>query len=95
MTEKPVNVIITFSKIKFLGHIHLSEEDQKKFEEIMPHLCNEAVEGYGFIAMPYHNFYPAENVWEVDAKLRTYDGVGIWDDLLDLFAKNPKRKKTT
>ena len=86
--------LASMPKIKVLGHIHLSEEDQKKFEGIMPHLCNEAVEGYGYIAMPYHNFYPAENVWEIEAKLRTYDGVGFWDDDWP-FAKNPKRKKTT
>ena len=87
-------------KIQVLGYDLLSEEDQKKFEEIMPHLCDEAIEKAGIddyvnIAMPYQKYQsssPAEKVWEIEAKLRTYDGVGIWDDL---FAKNPKRKKTT
>mgnify|MGYP001385061642 FL=1 len=87
-------------KIQVLGYDLLSEEDQKKFVEIMPHLSNEAIEKAGIddyvnIAMPYQKYTssnPAQKVWEIEAKLRTYDGVGIWDDLL---SKNPKRKKTT
>ena len=92
--------LATMPKIQVLGYDLLSEEDQKKFEEIMPHLSNEAIEKAGIedyvnIAMPYQKYEssnPAEKVWEIGAKLRTYDGVGIWDDLL---SKNPKRKKTT
>ena len=93
--------LATMPKIQVLGYELLSEKDQKKFEEIMPHLSNEAIEkavinDYVNIAMPYQKYTssnPAEKVWEIEAKLRTYDGVGIWDDWP--FAKNPKRKKTT
>ena len=40
----------------------------------------------------YTSSNPAQKVWEIEAKLRTYDGVAIWDDL---FAFMAKRKKTT
>ena len=93
--------LATMPKIQVLGYDLLPEEDQKKFEEIMPHLSNEAIEkaridDYVNIAMPYQMYTssnPAQKVWEIEAKLRTYDGVGIWDDWP--FAKNPKRKKAT
>ena len=78
-------------KIQVLGYELLSEEDQKKFKEIMPHLCNERsmnedIEDYAHanIAMPHHRFNPTENIWEVEAELRTYDvetllGTIQWD----------------
>ena len=64
--------LATMSKIQILSNELLSEEDQKKFEEIMPHLCTEDPIR---IATPYTIFYPTEKIWELEAKVRTYDGV--------------------
>ena len=72
--------LASMPNIQALGNDLLSEEDKEKFEEIMPHLCNERsmnedIEDYAHanIAMPHHRFNPAENIWEVEAELRTYD----------------------
>ena len=57
----------------------LSEEDENKFEEIMPHLCRYYPDSHGNyicvpLAQPYNVYYPSENFWEIEARLRTYNG---------------------
>ena len=64
--------LATMPKIQVLKNEPLSEEDQNKFEEIMPHL---SAEDPIRIAKPYTIFYPTEKIWELEAKVRTYDGV--------------------
>ena len=65
--------LASMPKIQVLSNELLSEEDHKKFEEIMPHLCTEDPIR---IATPYTPYtpYPTEKIWELEAKVRTYDG---------------------
>ena len=65
--------LASMPKIQLLEPGLLSEEDLMKFKEVMPHLCDE--NDYFQIAKPYHSmFYPSEKFWEIETKLRTYDG---------------------